>query len=143
MKLATARKPAVSNKSTPSRLPATVDEYLAQVPEPGRTTLSKVRAVILAAVPSGTEELISYRMPAYKYKGPLFGFAAFKDHCSLFAMNPAVQVQFTEELKPYSTSKGTIRFALDKPFPAALLRKLLKARIAQNEARAEAKKRRA
>ncbi len=119
-----------------SALPfSTVGEYLAQVPEPARTTLSKVRAVILAAVPPGTEELISYRMPAYKYKGMLLGFAAFTGHCSLFAMNGTIQQQFPEELKSYSTSKGTIRFALDKPLPAALLRKLVKARVAQNEAK--------
>jgi uncharacterized protein YdhG (YjbR/CyaY superfamily) len=111
----------------------TVDEYFAQLSEPARTTLSKVRAVILATVPEGTEELISYGMPAYKYKGMLFGFAAFKDHCSLFAMNPALQSQFTEELKAYPTSKGAIRFALDKPFATPLLKRLLKARIAQNE----------
>lgn len=113
----------------------TVDEYFTQLSEPARTTLAKVRAVVLATVPKGTEELISYGMPAYKYKGMLFGFAAFKDHCSLFAMNPSVQAQFAEELKPYATSKGTIRFSLEKPFPAPLLKKLLKARIAQNEAK--------
>lgn len=133
-KSASARRPA---SAVPS---SAVDEYLARVPEPARATLAKVRAVILTTVPKGTEEVISYGMPAYKYNGMLFGFAAFKDHCSLFAMNPAVQSQFAGELKPYSTSKGTIRFSLEKPFPAPLLRKLLKARIAQNEARRQAKK---
>ena len=62
----------------------TVDEYLTSVPEPARSTLVKVRAAIRAAVPPGTTEGISYRMPVFRYKGTLLWFAAFSDHCSLF-----------------------------------------------------------
>lgn len=109
------------------------DEYLAQVPEPARTTLGKIRAMIRAAAPSEAIEGISYQMPVFKYKGLLMGFAAYSDHCSLFPMSAALVVEFQEELKNYSTSKGTIRFALDKPLPAALVKKLTKARVAQNE----------
>ena len=109
------------------------DEYLAQVPEPARTTLGKIRAMIRAAAPSEAIEGISYQMPVFKYQGLLMGFAAYSDHCSLFAMSAALVVEFQEELKNYSTSKGTIRFALDKPLPAALVNKLTKARVAQNE----------
>jgi uncharacterized protein YdhG (YjbR/CyaY superfamily) len=110
-----------------------VDQYLAGVPEPARTTLSKVRAIIQAVVPHETSESISYGVPTFKYKGGLVGFAAFAEHCSLFVMNPSVMHAFTDELKAFSTSKGTIRFPVDKPLPTALLKKLVKARIAQNE----------
>jgi uncharacterized protein YdhG (YjbR/CyaY superfamily) len=113
--------------------PRDVDEYLAAVPEPARGTLNKVRAAIRSAVPPETTEAISYRMPTFKYKGPLLGFAAFPNHCSLFPMSPSVIVAFQNELKSFQTSKGTIRFPVDKPLPAALVKKLVKARIAENE----------
>ena len=118
-----------------TRPPKSVDEYLDRVPEPGRTTLQKVRETIQALVPDGTTEVISYQLPCFKYKGMLLAIGAFQNHCSLFAMNPAVQVLFEKELKPYKTSKGTIQFPLDKPLPKGLLTKLVKARIAQNEAK--------
>ena len=117
-------------KSAP---PASVDEYLAGVPEPARSTLKKVRAVIRSAVPPDATEVISYRMPVFQYKGMLVAYAAFTNHCSLFAMNGSVQERFRDELKGYKTSKGTIQFPLDKPLPAALIKKLVKARMAQNE----------
>ncbi|MFN7993587.1 MAG: DUF1801 domain-containing protein [Bryobacteraceae bacterium] len=110
-----------------------VDEYLAKVPEPARTTLSKVRALIRSAAPPEASEAISYRMPTFRYKGPLLGYAAFPGHCGLYPMNPAVIEAFQDELKGYETSKGTIRFPVDKPLPAGLLKKLVKARVAQNE----------
>ena len=113
--------------------PKNVDEYLAGVPEPARSTLSRVRAVIRSAVPPETTEAISYRMPTFRYKGPLLGFAAFPNHCSLYPMSPSVIEALKNELKGFHTSKGTIRFPVDKPLPAALVKKLVKARIAQNE----------
>ena len=115
--------------------PATVDEYLAAIPEPARSTLTKVRAVIRSVVPPETTEAISWQIPAFKYKGLLLGFAAFSNHCSLFPMSGAVMEAFQSELKNFQTSKGTIRFPLDKPLPAALVKKLVKARIAENERR--------
>ncbi len=115
--------------------PKNVDEYLAKLAEPARTTLNKLRAVIRSVVPPEATEAISYRMPTFKYKGPLVGFAAFSDHCSLFAMNGSVLASFKAELKGFSTSKGAIRFPVDKPLPAALVKKLVKARIGQNEAK--------
>lgn len=114
-------------------VPATVDEYLAGVPEPARTTLSRLRAIIRATVPAEATEAISYGMPAFRYKGPLIAFAAFTNHCSLFPMSGAVIKEFEDELKEFQTSKGTIRFSVDKPPSAALVKKLVKARIAQNE----------
>jgi uncharacterized protein YdhG (YjbR/CyaY superfamily) len=114
-------------------LPKNVDEYLARVPEPARGTLNKIRAVIRSAVPPGTTEAISYRIPTFKYKGSLVGFAAFSNHCSLFPMSLAVMEALKKELQNYHTSKGTIHFPMDKPLPAALVKKLVKARIAENE----------
>ncbi len=114
-------------------VPKTVDEYLAGVPEPARSTLNKVRAAIRAAVPPEAVEAISYRIPTFKYKGLLVGFAAFSNHCSLFPMSSSVMEAFKNELKNFHTSKGTIRFPVDEPLAAALVKKLVKARIAQNE----------
>ncbi len=114
------------------RVPKTVDEYLAGVPEPARSTLKKIRATIRSAVPAEATEAISYRMPTFKYKGQLMWYAAFADHCSLFP-GSSVIVAFKNELKGYSISKGTIRFPTDKPLPAALVKKLVKARLAENE----------
>jgi uncharacterized protein YdhG (YjbR/CyaY superfamily) len=112
-----------------------VEEYLAKVPEPARSTLNKIRAVIRAAAPVEATEAISYGVPAFQYKGALIGFGASSNHCALYPMSPAVIVAFHDELKDFHTSKGTIRFPVDKPFPAALLKKLVKARIAENEQR--------
>ena len=127
-------------KTTSSTVPKTVDEYLGAVPEPQRTTLKKVRAVIQSVLPEGATEVISYRMPCIKYKGMLVGYAAFADHCSLFGMSSTLLGPMNEDLKKYSTSKGTIRFAVDKPLPATLIKKLVKSAIAANEARHESKK---
>jgi len=113
--------------------PKNVDEYLAGVPEPARSTLNRVRAAIRSAVPPEATEAISYRMPTFRYKGALLGFAAFSNHCSLFPMSLSVMETFKNELKDFGTSKGTIRFPLDKPLSAALVKKLVKARIAENE----------
>ena len=114
-------------------IPTTVEEYLAKVPEPQRTTLKKVRAVIQSVLPAEATEIISYRIPCVKYKGMLVGYAAFADHCSLFGMSSTLLGPPKEELKSYSTSKGTIRFAVDKPLPAALVRNLVKSAIAEKE----------
>ena len=113
--------------------PKSVDEYLAAVPEPARSTLDRIRAAIRSAVPPETTEAISYGMPTFKYKGPLVGFAAFSNHCSLFPMSSSVIEAFKNDLKPFQTSKGTVRFPVDKPLSAALVRKLVKARIAEKE----------
>ncbi len=112
-----------------------VEAYLAKVPEPARSTLEKVRATIRAAAPKDATEKISYGMPAFAYKGALVGYAAFKKHCCFFPMGSAVLDQFPDEVAPYRTAKGTLQFPQDKPLPAALVKKLVKARVAQNEAR--------
>ena len=109
-----------------------VDEYLAGVPEPARSTLNTIRAAIRSAVPAEATEVISYRIPAFKYKGMLVWYGAFSDHCSLFPGSGIIEA-FADELKRYPISKGTIQFPLDKPLPATLLRKIVKARVAANE----------
>ena len=114
--------------------PKNVDEYLAGVPEPARTTLNKIRAAIRSAVPREATETISYRIPAFKYKGVLVWFAAFSDHCSLFPTASVIEA-FKNELRGFSTSKGTIHFPTDKPLPTALVKKLVKARVAQRESK--------
>src|SRR5437868_6964001 len=116
-----------SSAAKGSGAPKNVDEYLALVPEPARSTLKKVRAAIRTAVPPGTTETISYGMPAFKHNGVLVWYAAFVNHCSLFPTG-AVIAAFKKELKGFSTSKGTIQFSMDKPLPAALVKKLVKAR---------------
>lgn len=113
----------------------TVEEYLAGVPEPARSTLKRVRAVIQSVLPEQATEVISYRIPVVKYKGMLVGYAAFPNHCSLFGMSSTLLGPLKEDLKKYSTSKGTIRFPVDKPLPATLIRKLVKSAIAEKEAR--------
>jgi len=108
-----------------------VDEYLAAVAEPARSALNKIRATIRSVAPEATET-ISYRIPTFRYAGrPLVGFAAFSNHCSLFPMNSTLIEAF--KLKDFPTSKGAIRFPVDKPLPAALVKKLVTARVAENE----------
>jgi len=111
----------------------TVDDYLATLPADARATLEKLRKTIKAAAPKATEG-ISYQMPMFKHHGMLVGFAAFKDHCSFFPGAKPVAT-FKDELKDYKTSKGTIRFPIGKPLPAALVKKIVKARIEENETR--------
>jgi uncharacterized protein YdhG (YjbR/CyaY superfamily) len=127
-------------KKAMSGPPKNIDEYLAAVPEPARTTMNKVRTMIRAAAPSAATEAISYGMPAFKYKGSLVAFAAFSNHCSLFPMGSAAIEKFKKELEGYQTSKGTIRFPVDKPLPAALVKKIVKARVLDNQQREKAKK---
>jgi uncharacterized protein YdhG (YjbR/CyaY superfamily) len=123
-----------SSAAKGSGTPKNVDEYLAGIPEPARSTLNKIRAAIRSALPPEATETISYRIPAFKNKGVLVWFAAFSNHCSLFPTASVVEA-FKNELKGFSTSKGTIQFPTDKPLPTALIKKLVKARVAQNESK--------
>ena len=122
------RKSAAKGKSTPKN----VDEYLARVPQPARSTLRKIRVAIRSAAPPEALETISYGMPAFKHKKVLVWFAAFSNHCSLFPTASVIE-RFKKELKGFSTSKGTIHFPTDKPLSAALVKKLVRARVAQIE----------
>jgi uncharacterized protein YdhG (YjbR/CyaY superfamily) len=117
-------------------VPKSTDEYLAAVPEPARGILNKIRGVIRSVAPLEATETISYRIPAFKYKGVLVWFAAFSNHCSLFPGSSVIEA-FKNDLKGFSTSKGTIQFPLNKPLPVALVKKLVKARIAENQRKKE------
>jgi uncharacterized protein YdhG (YjbR/CyaY superfamily) len=112
------------------RKPHTIDEYLVGLTADKRAALQKLREAIKAAVPRA-EECISYQVPAFRLDGRmLVWFAAATKHCSFFpGAYPIAALK--KELKAYSTSKGTVRFPPDKPLPASLVRKLVKARLAE------------
>jgi uncharacterized protein YdhG (YjbR/CyaY superfamily) len=111
--------------------PKTIDEYLAALSDDKRAALQKLRKTIKAVAPRA-EECISYQIPAFRLNGMLVGFGATKNHCAFYPMSSTTVEAHKDELKDYDTSKGTIRFQPDKPLPAALVRKLVKARIAEN-----------
>lgn len=114
----------------------TVDDYLASLPPDVTITLEELRSVIRAAAPKA-DEVVSYRIPTYKYRGPLVHFAAFKDHCSLIVVSEPTLRSFSNELKSYRTSGTTIHFSAEKPLPADLVTRIVKARIEENELRAK------
>ncbi len=113
----------------------TIDEYLAAVSDDQRAALEKLRKTIRAAAPKA-EECISYGLAAFRLDGGgLVAFGATATHCAFYPMSSSTVEAHRDELKDYDTSKGTIRFQADKPLPAALVRKLVKARIAENAGR--------
>lgn len=114
--------------------PKMVTAYIAALPKDARVALTNLRRTIKAAAPMAVET-ISYGMPAFAHKGVLVYYAAFKDHCSFFPASKTVMRRYAAELKKYDTSKGTVRFPAAKPLPAALVTRMVKARIAENEAR--------
>lgn len=126
--------PGAKPEKTSAR-PQTVDDYLAGLPEDARAALEKLRKTIQAAAPEATE-VISYQIPTFKHHGGLVAFAAFPDHCSFFVTSTEVMRAHAAELNSYELGKATIRFPASKPLPAALVTKLVKARIAENERRA-------
>ena len=108
--------------------PQTIDEYLAELSDDKRAALERVRQIIRDVAP-GAEECISYQIPAFRLDGRCFvWFGAAANHCALYGVG-----SHEDELAGYDTSgKGTIRFKPDEPLPAALIRKLVKDRIAKN-----------
>lgn len=115
--------------------PCDIDTYLARVPEDKREALERLRRQILAAAP-GAQECIAWQMPSFRHEGRLLVcFGAARRHCSLYPMSASVIADHEDLLTKHDTSKGTIRFQPDKPLPAALVRKLVKARIAENRAK--------
>lgn len=114
----------------------TIDDYLARCPPKQRKALQALRKTIRAAAPDA-EEVISYHIPGFKQDGYLVGFAAFTDHCSLF---PGTSMLLFPETKPYRAGRGTLQFTPEKPIPAALVKKIVKRRLADNKARAAATK---
>lgn len=110
----------------------TVDEYIKKAPPEVRDKLISLRKTIKAAAPPEAQEKISYQIPTFTHHGNLVHFAAFKDHLSLFPGSSGVEA-FKKELVGYKTSKGTIQFPLDKPLPMALITKIVKFRVKENE----------
>jgi uncharacterized protein YdhG (YjbR/CyaY superfamily) len=126
--------------------PTSIDEYLANVSAGQRAALEKLRKSIKAIAPKA-EECINYGIPAFRLNGKaIAGFAAAAKHCTYFPMSGATLAALKDDVKNYDTSKGALRFQPDKPLPAALIRKLVKARIAEiaksdtKKVRASAKK---
>jgi len=121
------------------KAPDDIDAYLAALSPDKRAALQKLRRTIKTAAPEA-EECISYRMPAFRSSGRLLvAYAGFTNHCSLFPCGSTKA--FARDLAGYETSKGTIRFDPKKPLPAALVRKIVKARVAENDARGNKKRR--
>lgn len=111
--------------------PRTIEEYLAPLSKEKRAALEKLRRDIKSAAPKA-EECISYQMPSFRLDGRmLVSFAAWANHCAFYPGSFPLEVH-QKELKTYDTSKGTLRFPVDSPLPATLVRKLVKARITQN-----------
>lgn len=113
-----------------TKKPRNHDEYLAALPADQRRALEKVRVILRKALPDA-EECISYQLPAFRDKRILFAYAARANHCALYPMSGTVVEAFAEELAGFDTSKGTIRFQPDHPVPATLIRKLVRARLAE------------
>ncbi len=113
--------------------PRTIDEYLEGLTAERRLALERLRKLIQAAAPQA-EECISYGIPAFRWKGMLVGFGAAARHCTFYLMSSSTVPSHEAALRGYETGKGTIRFQPDSPLPAALVRKLVKARIAENAA---------
>jgi uncharacterized protein YdhG (YjbR/CyaY superfamily) len=120
------RKPVARDKDAQ----ASVEAYLKKVPKPSRAAFNELRAAIRSVVPRKAVETISYRIPAFKDDVVLVWFAAFANHCSLFP-TASVIAKFKAELKDHSTSKGTIHFPLDGPIPVTLVKRIVKARVAE------------
>jgi uncharacterized protein YdhG (YjbR/CyaY superfamily) len=116
-----------------------VDEYLATVPEKERAVLSDLRRTIRAAAPMAKES-ISYRVPAFTCHGPLVFFAAFKNHLSFYGVSKKILDAFSSELGPYRSSTTTLHFSADNPLPASLVTKIVRARVEENEAGHDARR---
>lgn len=125
----TTRRPTAAQPKAGK--PRTIDEYLAALSDDKRATLEKLRKTIRAAAPKA-EECISYQLPSFRLNGMLVAFGAAANHCAFYLLSSTTVEAHKDDLKDYDTSKGTIRFQAGNPLPAALVRKLVKARIAEN-----------
>lgn len=121
------KSPAAAKRTRPE----SVEAYLESIPASSRAAIEKLRRAIRAAAPRATE-VISYGIPAFRDGKLLVGYAAFEGHSSFFLMSTAVMRAHAAELAGYAVGKGSIRFSPDEPLPAALVKKLVKARIAEN-----------
>jgi uncharacterized protein YdhG (YjbR/CyaY superfamily) len=116
--------------------PTSVEDYLAALPDETREALEKLRKTIWSVVPDAMET-ISYQMPAFRHEGRmLVWYAGFKDHCSFFPASAGVREALGDELRPYLSGKGTIRFTPEEPLSATLVKRIVRVRIAENAERA-------
>lgn len=125
-----ASKTSASRVGTPEAL-AELEAYLAHLPEPARTTILTVRERIRAAAPPEAAEGFVYGVPAFRMKTGLAGYNAGKKFCSYYPMSGRVITRLKEDLANYETTSGAIHFPLDKPLSATLIKKLVKARLAE------------
>ena len=124
----------------PGKTPKDVDAYLSRLPVPQRNVLQKLRKAVRKAAPDAAE-IISYGIPAYKDHGPVVFFAAYANHCSLFAVSGKILKRFSKELEPFELSGTTIHFQPEHPLSDTLVGKLVRTRVAQNRLRVKAGKR--
>ena len=118
-------------------VPKTIDEYIAGFPKDVQAILQRIRMTIREAAPDA-EEKISYQMPTFTLKGNLVHFAAFKNHIGFYPIPSGIE-EFKEELSAYQQGKGSVQFPLDKPIPYDLISRIVKFRVKENLAKAEAK----
>ncbi len=123
-----------------ARMPATIDEYIADFPPDIREKLEAVRAMIRKAAPQATEK-ISYRMPTFWLEGNLVHFAAFRNHIGFYPTPSGIE-GFQAELEPYKNAKGSVQFPLDRPLPLELMERIVRYRVEENLAKAARAKRR-
>ncbi len=119
--------------------PTTIDDYIASFPPDVQQILQELRATIKAAAPEA-EETINYQIPTFTLKGNLVHFAAFKKHIGFYPAPSGIEA-FKEALAPYEGAKGSVKFPLDSPLPLDLVSEIVQFRVAENLAKAEAKKR--
>jgi uncharacterized protein YdhG (YjbR/CyaY superfamily) len=138
----TSRGPLARARSKAGKSPMSgnhskrVEAYLAACPKDVRQRLQQLRALIPAVAP-GALEWFSYGIPGFRLDGrPFVWYAAFTHHVSLYPMTTAIRTAFARELEGLETSKGTIRFPLERPLPATLIKRLVKARVAEVKAAA-------
>ena len=112
-----------------------IDAYLAAAAEPARSMLVEIRALVRGIVPPETVEVFSYGMPGFRYKGALLWFGAFKSHCGFYPGSPPMLKSLAQELKSFKTSRGSVQFPFGRPLPRELIEKIVRLRVAENEAR--------
>lgn len=112
-----------------------IEAYLATAPESARKMLSEIRALVLATAPPEADEIFSYGMPGVRYKGRLLCYGAFKNHCGFYPGSPPLLLSLAPDLRGFKATRGGIQFPYDKPLPTALIKKIVRARVAENEAR--------
>lgn len=118
--------------------PESISAYIGDAPVAARERLEKLRAAVHRLAP-GAEELISYGMPAFRYKGLLIWFAAHTHHIGLYPHRSAITF-FAKELSAYKTAKGSIQFPYEKPLPMALINRIIRFRVKENDEKETRKK---